>query len=189
MSVAPVSPLMGWEDLVHTWQDLDVPEGWRAEIIEGRIVMTPPPGHSHNLIASRLTKALVPAMSDDWEIFQTSGVQIPLRGNLFIPDLMIMRGQDVPAGSDPIPADKALLVVEITSRGNADVDRKTKLWSYAHAAVPLYLLIDRYGPDGEWVSLHSNPESGVYQDVHRVPFGKPIDLPVPFRLTLDTDRL
>lgn len=32
-----------WEYLLRTWQELDVPEGWRAEIDEGQIVLVPPP--------------------------------------------------------------------------------------------------------------------------------------------------
>ncbi|QUG99865.1 Uma2 family endonuclease [Saccharopolyspora erythraea] len=188
MGVAPVSPLMGWEDLVHTWQELDVPEGWRAEIIEGRIVMTPPPGYPHNLIADLVHRALVRGIPDEWAIFQTAGVGVPLRSGLFIPDLMVVPREDVPSGVGPMPAEKALLVVEITSQGNADVDRKTKLWSYAHAAVPLYLLIDRFAEGGPVVELYSGPENGAYRESRRVPFGKPIDLPEPFRLTLDTDR-
>lgn len=188
MSAAPVLPLSTWERLFETWRELDVPEGWRAEIIEERIVMTPPLGRPHNRIASQLTKALVRAIPDDWDIYQTQGVSVPLRNSLFIPDLMVIPRDRMPADDDPepTPAACALLVVEITSKSNADTDRKTKLWSYAHAGVPLYLLIDRYAEGGPVVELHSVPDNGVFTDSHRVPFGKPITLPVPFSLELDT---
>jgi Uma2 family endonuclease len=188
MSTAPVLPRSTWEQLVDAWRDLDVPEGWRAEIIEERIVMTPPPGYPHNLIASRVHKALVRVIPDDWAIFQTAGVSIPLRSNLFIPDLVVIPEDRVPGGEDPGPvlAAEALLAVEITSRSNADTDRKTKLWGYAHAGVPLYLLIDRFAEGAPSVELYSKPNNGVYQESHRVPFGKPITLPEPFDLTLET---
>lgn len=35
MSTATVSYGWDWEALLRTWQELDVPEGWRAEITEG----------------------------------------------------------------------------------------------------------------------------------------------------------
>lgn len=64
MSAAPVLPRSTWEQLVEDRQELDVPEGWRAEVIEERIVLTPPPGCGHHLIASRATKSLVRSIPD-----------------------------------------------------------------------------------------------------------------------------
>lgn len=52
---APILSPSTWENLVETWRGLDVPEGRRAEIIEERIVMTPPSGNGHNPIAERST--------------------------------------------------------------------------------------------------------------------------------------
>lgn len=94
----------------------------------------------------------------------------------------------MPSGDEqnPFPAGNALLGVEITSKGNADTDRKAKLWSCAHAGVPLYLLLDRFAGGGPAVELHSVPDNGVFMASPRVGFGKPIHLPAPFDLELDT---
>ncbi|MCI2422591.1 Uma2 family endonuclease [Saccharopolyspora sp. K220] len=178
-----------WDELVQIWQHLDLPnKAWRAEIIEESIVMTPPPGHGHNWIANRVHRVLAREVPDEWGIFQTSGVAIPLRSSLFIPDVVVIPLDAMPTDDDPtpIPAGCALLAVEITSKSNAERDRKTKLWSYAHAGVPLYLLIDRFAGDGPSVLLYSEPLDGHYRRLHRVPFGDPIELPEPFGLTLDT---
>lgn len=78
--------------------------------------------------------------------------------------------------------------MEITSKGNADQDRKNKLWGYAHAEVPLYLLVDRFAEEGPSVGLFSKPANGVYQETHRVPFGEKITLPAPFEMVLNTDE-
>src|SRR5437868_2575112 len=43
-----------WADVLRTWNELTVPEGWRPEITPGGIVMTPPPSGAHNLIADEL---------------------------------------------------------------------------------------------------------------------------------------
>ncbi|MFC7744083.1 Uma2 family endonuclease [Nocardiopsis composta] len=90
-------------------------------------------------------------------------------------------------GAEHSAAD-ALLVVEVASPGNADRDRKTKLWGYAHGPVPLYLLIDRWDPvQGEpAATLYSKPVNGRYTNVQRVPFGEAVKLPEPFGFDLDT---
>lgn len=179
-----------WDDLVHYWQQVDLPnEAWRAEIIEESIVMTPPPDKVHDLISSRVTRTLAQHIPDEWEIFHTQGVSIPHRSCLFIPDVLVIP-QDRVCTDDPMPtqAGQALLVAEITSKSNADRDRKTKLWSYAHAGVPLYLLIDRLAEEGPSVFLHSGPQDGSYLKRERIPFGQPAELPDPFNLPLPTDQ-
>lgn len=36
-----------WEVALRAWEELDLPEGWRAEIIEGDIkIMAPPPSNT-----------------------------------------------------------------------------------------------------------------------------------------------
>ncbi|QGK68523.1 Uma2 family endonuclease [Allosaccharopolyspora coralli] len=177
-----------WENLVRTWQELDVPEGWRAEIIEERIVMTPPPDTGHNLIADRVHKTLVRAVPDEWAILQTQGVAVPLRSSLLIPDLVVIPRKRLAACEEPgpTPIEHALLAVEITSNSTTNTDRKTKLWSYAHGGVPLYLLLDRFAEGGPETLLYSNPSGGICQDTHRAPFGELVTLPAPFELTIDS---
>ncbi|MEV5538066.1 Uma2 family endonuclease [Saccharopolyspora shandongensis] len=176
-----------WEEAVQSWQKLDLPnKAWRAEIIEGRVQMTPPPGTAHNLIAHFVHRAFLRAVSDEWGIFQTLGIAIPMRRTLCVPDIAIVPRDAVPDEEGSVSASKAALVAEITSIGNADDDRKKKLWAYAHAEVPLYLLIDRFGEEGPAVSLHSKPCGGRYLTHQSVPFGDPINIPEPFGLVLET---
>ncbi|MFF1481035.1 hypothetical protein ACFVYD_26370 [Streptomyces sp. NPDC058301] len=47
-----------WDDLLQAWRELDVPEGWRAEIDEGQVRMVPPPHPHHSHIAERVQRAL-----------------------------------------------------------------------------------------------------------------------------------
>lgn len=88
--------------------------------------------------------------------------------------------------SDPVDATEALLVVEITSQSNADDDRKKKLWAYAHAPLPVYLLIDRFDEHGPTATLFTEPHNGAYKHAVRVAFGEELRLPEPFALTVDT---
>ncbi|HYS40377.1 MAG TPA: Uma2 family endonuclease [Pseudonocardiaceae bacterium] len=180
--------LNDWPALLTAWQELTVPAGWRAEIVEYGINLTPPPGNGHNLIADLVHQALVPTTPDGCGLYQTLGVSIPLRAKLFIPDLVIVPRDELYGLPDnqPVSADRALLVAEITSFSNAETDRKAKRWSYAQAGVPLCLLIDRFDEDGPAVTLFSDPVDGHYQHMVRIPFGEKISLPEPFAIDLDT---
>lgn len=46
---------------------MDVPDGWRAEIMGEGINVTPPPGQAPNLIAGRVDRVLAPAVPDGCE--------------------------------------------------------------------------------------------------------------------------
>lgn len=61
------TPYEGWAALLAAWQAMDVPDGWRAEIMGEGINVTPPPGHAPNLIAGRVDRVLAPAVPDGWE--------------------------------------------------------------------------------------------------------------------------
>ncbi|MBQ6644908.1 MAG: Uma2 family endonuclease [Saccharopolyspora sp.] len=79
-----------------------------------------------------------------------------------------------------------LLSVEITSKSTADTDRTDKLHAYARAGIRLYLLIDRFADRWPAVTLHSDPAADIYQSARAVPFGKPLILPGPFDVTIET---
>ncbi|MCX5406332.1 Uma2 family endonuclease [Streptomyces sp. NBC_00335] len=179
-----------WEYLLQSWRDLDVPEGWRAEIDGGQIALVPPHHRHHNAIAESVQRTLYGVLPPEWGVYQTLGIHIAPLDKLYVPDLVVVpsvlvRGVEAEV-SDPVDAAEALLVVEITSKSNADVDRKRKLWAYAHAPVPVYVLIDRFDEHGPTATLFTEPENGAYKHAVRVAFGDGLRLPEPFALTLDT---
>lgn len=59
MSTAFADTMVTWDDLLRTWGELEVPEGWRPEVTVEGIHMTPPSGGPHNLIADRVHEALM----------------------------------------------------------------------------------------------------------------------------------
>ncbi|WP_433546957.1 Uma2 family endonuclease [Streptomyces sp. CA-294286] len=178
-----------WDYLLETWRVLDIPDGWRAEIDEGQIVLVPPPNRHHNSIAAAVHRALLSRLSEDLEVYQTLGVHIAPLDRLYVPDLVVFSRELVEAEEkDPVDAAEALLVVEITSRGNARDDRTMKLWAYAHAPVPAYLLIDRFDQHGPTSTLFTEPQNGAYKHMDRMPFGETLKLPEPFGTELDTAR-
>lgn len=178
-----------WDQLLQAWRGLDVPEGWRAEIDEGRIILLPPRTLHQHGIAAVVQRRLYQNLPDELGIFQTLGLDIAPLGKLYVPGLVVipLAVVDVaPDTNDPVDAAEALLVVEVTSKGNAKGDRTKKLWAYAHAPVPAYLLIDRFDEHGPTTTLFSEPQNGAYKHSERVPFGEPIALP-SLDTTLHTD--
>ncbi|MFE4329952.1 Uma2 family endonuclease [Streptomyces sp. NPDC056831] len=182
-----------WDYLLQTWRELDVPEGWRAEIDEGQIVLVPPPHAHHNGIAAKVQRRLYRHLPEELEIYQTLGIHVAPLDKLYVPDLVVMPSELIdaadPETSDPMDASEALLIVEITSKGNAREDRTKKYRAYARAGVPMYLLIDRFDTRGAMATLFTEPnEDGTYKHSDPVPFGKPLTLPEPFGTTLLTEE-
>ncbi|MER5684664.1 Uma2 family endonuclease [Streptomyces sp. NPDC002205] len=180
-----------WDYLLQTWRELDVPEGWRAEIDEGQIVLVPPPHAHHNGIAAKVQRRLYADLPEELEIYQTLGVHVAPLDKLYVPDLVVMPSELIdtadPESSDPMDVSEALLIVEIAAKGNARDVRTKKYRAYARAGVPLYLLIDRFDTRGAMATLFTEPnEDGTYKRSDAVPFGKPLTLPEPFGTTLLT---
>lgn len=186
MTSAAMETSWSWESMLHAWAENDAPEGWRAEITEKGITVTPPPSPTHGLISDLVDEELRPALPPGTGLPQNVGITITPAGRLYVPDHIVLpRGVLV---DDPpsVSAEHALLVVEITSKDNADEDRGPKKSAYARGGVPLYLLIDRWAEHGPQVILFSDPAGFHYRTSHTVPFGESITIPAPFDIELDT---
>jgi Uma2 family endonuclease len=80
------------------------------------------------------------------------------------------------------------MVVEVTSR-DRDADRRDRIEKpdgYAAAGIPVYLLVDR---DTDSVTVHCDPEGGIYRSLTTRAFGAAVELPDPVGFTLDTQKL
>ncbi|WFB08639.1 Uma2 family endonuclease [Streptomyces sp. LX-29] len=167
---------------------LNTPEGYRAELIEGEIVVTPPPDGDHEDYLDTVTWQVSHKAATRMSHSGNKGLIVPSAGspsaNHVIPDatfapreLRLFRG--APSWME---CDGIAMVVEVTS-SRAEADRVGKRKGYARAGIPLYLLIDR---DESMVTLFSQPEGRDYTDAHSTAFGKPLPLPAPFDFELDT---
>lgn len=160
------------------------PEGWRVELIEGEVHVTPPANGAHEEIVSELS-GQVRDQRRELGRYTGLGLQVPgasVTGKV-IPDLVVApRGSfsDEHEYHDPSPV---LLVGEVTSRSTADRDREGKLRGYAAAGIPLYLLVDRAAGT---VKVYSQPSNGRYTHSEETSLAKTVTLPDPLGIELDT---
>ncbi|MFJ1970968.1 Uma2 family endonuclease [Streptomyces sp. NPDC087903] len=181
-------PLTQAEVLLEGFLALDTPEGFRAELIEGEIVVTPPPDGEHEKYISRIVRQVIRASLTDMDFSGNKGLK--LKGgavgprNHVIPDATFAPLElDLFGSADPwMPCDGVAMVLEVTST-KPRADREAKRRSYARDGIPLYLLVDR---ETSQITLFSDPEEADYRQHATLPFGKALPLPEPFAFDLDT---
>jgi Uma2 family endonuclease len=188
MSAMAHEPLTQEEVLLEGFLALGTPEGFRAELIEGDIVVTPPPDGEHEDYISAIVRQVIRKSVADMDFSGNKGLKVP-RGGLCVRNHVIPDGTFAPReqrlfreAESWMPCEGVSMVVEVTST-KPDRDREAKRHCYARGSIPLYLLVDR---DKSSVTLFSDPEKADYREVITVPFGKSIDFPAPFSFTLET---
>ncbi|MEU8985034.1 Uma2 family endonuclease [Streptomyces sp. NPDC048558] len=174
--------------LLDWFADLDTSEGLRAELVEGELVVTPVPDGHHEHCISRIVGQMHRRSRTDMLFCANKGLKLR-NAEGYPQDHVIPDGTFAPKelrlyrGADPwMPCAGVAMVLEVTS-SKPQTDREIKRRCYARGGVPLYLLVDR---ESSWITLFSDPESGDYQDLRAVAFGKPLALPQPFAFELDT---
>lgn len=137
--------------LAGDWDSLSVPEGYRAEIIRGELVVTPAASVDHGRVQVRLAVILASLAPPDYE--PISGVEWRLDAGGVVamapqPDLMV-----VPRSARGLSIDRPpLLAVEILSPSdsqrlaNGMTRREGKLADYAVNGLADYLEIDLVTP-------------------------------------------
>ncbi|WP_101787908.1 Uma2 family endonuclease [Nonomuraea indica] len=161
----------------------------RVELIDERIVVREVPTGAHNdviaLLLFQITRVL---MDNDWRPWTNIKLFLGAQQGLLVPDLVIVPRKRRMWGNDAVHGDNTLLVVEVVSPSSVHDDYTFKPGAYALAGVPLFLRVD---PLKNLVSLMSHPcdDRGTYLHHTEVAVGEPLDLPEPWKLTLDTGKL
>jgi len=188
MTAVAHGPLTPAEGLLEIFLNLDTPEGFRAELIEGEIVVTPPADGNHEDYISLVLKQVIRRSRTDMDFSGNKGLKLQSGGDCprdhVIPDGTFAPGDlRLYRGADPwMPCDGVAMVLEVTS-AKPRTDREAKRRCYARGGIPLYLLIDC---DASSITLFSDPEDDDYRQHCTLPFGKPLALPEPFAFDLDT---
>jgi Uma2 family endonuclease len=188
MTAVAHEPTTPAEGLLDIFLSLDTPEGFRAELIEGEIVVTPPPDGEHEKYISRVVRQVIKRSRTDMDVSGNKGLLLERGGacprNRAIPDVTFAPlEQDLFGSAESwMPCKGIAMVLEVTST-KPQADREAKRRCYARADIPLYLLADR---EASSVTLFSAPENDDYREICTRPFGKSLPLPEPFAFDLDT---
>ncbi|GAA3728586.1 Uma2 family endonuclease [Salinactinospora qingdaonensis] len=173
------------EHLAASAEAIEVPKGFRVEIIEGKILVSPTPTGLHALLVMDVHDQIRAVAPSDLGSVDHVSLSLASTSQRYVPDLVVCQRSLLDSEEWLFPAAEALLVMEVTSPRNAEIDREIKPLGYASEGVEHYLLIDR---QKRLVTLSSGPENHTYQFQTTVPFGKPLALPEPFAVELDTTR-
>jgi len=177
------------QDLLLEWfLALKTPEGFRAELIEGEIVVTPPPDGDHEDCIELIVDQMYRGSATRMQFSGNKGLKLKNADGL-LADHVIPDGTFAPRtsrlyrGAEPwMPCDGVSLVLEVTST-KPRADREAKRHAYARGGIPFYLLVDRQESS---ITLFSDPGQDDYRQHCTVAFGKPLTLPAPFSFDLDT---
>ncbi len=125
-------------------QLVDLPDdGRRYEVVDGHLVVTPPPSQEHQSVSNRLHRQLSEQCPPEWEVvFEFA---LPLGSDGRVPDLAVVRRRPLSFGPRPYPQGPAEfgLVVEVTSPSTRKTDLFAKPGEYAEAGIPLFWRVER----------------------------------------------
>lgn len=167
----------------QAWKAMELPEGYRAEIIEGVIEVSPTDRLSHARVVNRLRSALEVLLRGS-EYGAWNCMHVIHARRAWVPDGLVAPRDVEPAEVEEddlgIKASAVQVVAEVVSPGqsNQDRDRVRKRREYARAGIPMYVLIDDYDGQGA-VTLFTGPrpDKADWEDIHRVPYGTEVTIP------------
>ncbi|MCF6524278.1 Uma2 family endonuclease [Streptomyces sp. JJ36] len=164
------------------------PETVTLELISGKLEVKPVPDGSHGAIRMWLLTRFL-HRRPDLRLYPGQGLRTgSRRQDRARPDGALAPEDHFAGQGEWAEPEGVLMAVEITSR-DSDTDRRDrreKRDGYAAAGIPVYLLVDREDCS---VSVYSEPRDGAYRRLESSAYGKPVHLPEPVGVTLETEKL
>jgi Uma2 family endonuclease len=120
---------------------LDLPDdGNRYEVIDGNLIVTPPPMDWHQAVSGLLFEQLRAACSSEWLVLLESYVNYGGDGRQ--PDLLVGRRSALRREGFNFTPDVVGLVVEVVSPSSRRTDRLAKPAEYADQGIPLFWRVE-----------------------------------------------
>jgi len=186
-----------WDTRPMSDQPLDLSRTWtedeylalgetdvRDELIDWKIVVSPPPSRPHQIVSSNLWCALRSgARAAGLRSFEAIGVRLR-PGTIVVPDIVIGK---LRLELGPADAADVVLVAEVTSPSNASYDRGPKKAKYESAGIPWYLLVEPDRQSYHGVALHLHRLDGRrYVEHASARYGEQLVTGEPFLINVDT---
>ncbi|WDG29595.1 Uma2 family endonuclease [Streptomyces sp. CA-278952] len=157
-------------DMMFEWLE-PVPEGFKVEIVEGNVYMSPQ-RDTHWRIILGIIRQLLPRYQED-RLLSDVRIDFPGLLNGFASDVAALAAGAAKTADGRWRYQDIEFVAEVISRSTAANDYGSKKATYALAGVPVYLIVDPY--TGTW-HLHTLPKEDEYRSVLSLDFGTPVDL-------------
>jgi Uma2 family endonuclease len=126
-----------FEDLLELSDD-----GFRYEIIDGSLLVTPPPGVGHQRIVTELVVALSTAAPPKLLVLAGAGVaKMQGETTYFEPDVVVVDRDAAPDGDNKLNPQFVRLVIEVVSPSSERIDNVLKRDAYARMGLPHYWIV------------------------------------------------
>jgi Uma2 family endonuclease len=183
MSFATVHPDPWTTDALYALPE----DGMRHELLDGTLLMTPPPSVPHQLAARRLVAVLADAAPGDVDVLEAVGVALP--AGLLVPDVVIARAVAVHTATRELAASDVLAVAEIVSPSSRTSDRRWKPEAYAEAGIGVFIRVELDTAAGQPEVLVHELAAGAYRVTAVARASEPTTVAVPFPITITASDL
>jgi Uma2 family endonuclease len=165
-----------------TLDDLtELPEYLHAEILDGSLIVSPPPTVAHQLAATRLLVTLQDALPDDREVLAPAGVEVMV--SYLVPDIAVVAASAIDGRPMRIDPADVLLVVEVISPSNAGIDRREKPVRYAEVGIPHFWRVELEGERAPYI-VRYELRDGSYGELGTVHADEETTVDIGFPVTL-----
>ncbi|MEV5874206.1 Uma2 family endonuclease [Streptomyces sp. NPDC052101] len=160
------------DEFFERFEKMPVPEGYKLEIVEGTVYMTPQ-RDIHWQIIRRIVRALEDTFGMDVNVLSDVRIDFPGILNGYAPDVAKIREGAEKNAKGLWRHEDVEFVAEVISKGTAHNDYGPKKTAYAVAEAPVYVIADPY--QGR-CHVYTDPKDGNYAVRTTVDFGTDIDL-------------
>lgn len=162
-------------------------DGMRHELVDGALLVSPPPTVGHQRVTTRLTLLLGAAASSEFEVMEGPGVRLS-SSRVLQPDVVVASRAALAVDMRDAPPSAVRLAVEVMSPSSMTNDRVTKPTLYAEAGIPTYMRVELAGSGAPVVYVY-RLEGKTYRESARVPAGQRVTLTEPFEVAFDPGDL
>jgi Uma2 family endonuclease len=158
-------------------------DGFRYEIVDGSLLVSPPPAKPHFRVTAGLHKVLVMSAPDDVVVGENAGIDMSEdRTTYRIPDIVVVRATSVLGDEAMFAAADVVLAIEVLSPDSGGDDQVGKRYRYGKAGIPHYWIID---PKQRTLTVLRHNGAEGYDEVTVVRPGETWQTDEPFPLKLD----
>jgi len=177
-------PHSDFEELLDVLDELHVPDGYKAEIIRGGIVVSPWSRAYYFRVMDLVCDRLRPHAPQEHRIGSSPFLYVfPGDERAYGPDIYVAHQRTFESLSNHLDGEALAFVAELTSSSTRGDDLTDKVRVYGKAGVPVYLVLDM---QEEQATVFWTPSDKGYDSHCTVPFGEELPIPAPFDCTLDT---